>query len=260
MKKRINILILLFLLGFSIANAQKGKELILGAGGAFTGVFIMNQNFYGEPEVNYAPKMGYAANFNIGYNFDGYAGIMAEVQYSLQGQKYNDKQSMNGTKYEVDRNISLAYLNFPLFFKYAFGEENTRFRFMVGPQLGLLLDASQIYDRTPTVNYGTGPNDFEIPTNLDGEQFIPNAKEITDRFEKLDYSVALAVGADFHLSKQWLLSAGFRMNYGFTDINAPAYRMKDLDNEYKPSHNVWGGIYVSINYKIDVEGYNQRSF
>ena len=50
------------------------------------------------------------------------------------------------------------------------------------------------------------------------------------------------------------------MNYGFTDINAAAYRIKDIDNEYSPSRNVWGGIYISINYKVDVESYNQRSF
>ncbi len=253
MKNMIRILPLILLLMISTARAQKGKELIIGAGGAFTGVLIMNQNFYGEPEVNYAPKFGYAASFNLGYNFDGHAAIMAEAQYSLQGQKYNDKQSIDGIKYEVDRDISLAYLNIPLFFKYAFGEEDTRFRFMIGPQFGILLDATQDYTRDGKV-LGT------TAVDLDGNTFVTDAKDIKDRFEKYEYSLAFDVGADIHLSKQWLLSAGFRGNYGFTDINAAPYRIKDMDNEYSPSHNVWGGIYVSINYKVDVEGYNQRSF
>ena len=253
MKDSIKILFIFLLFSATNIYAQKGKELMIGAGGAFTGVLIMNQNFYGEPEVEYAPKFGYAANFNLGYNIDGHAGIMTEVQYSLQGQKYNDKQNIGGIKYEVDRDISLAYLNFPLFFKYAFGEQETRFRFLVGPQLGLLLSAEQEYLRD-------GQKLGTEATDLDGNTFITDDKDITDRFEKIDYGVALDVGADFHLSKQWLLSAGFRMNYGFTDINAAAYRIKDIDNEYSPSHNVWGGIYFSINYKVDVESYNQRSF
>lgn len=253
MKNNFKLLLLVLLFTSSNLFAQKGKELMIGAGGAFTGVLIMNQNFYGEPEVNYAPKFGYAGSFNLGYNFDGHAAIMTEVQYSLQGQKYNDKQTLNGTKYEVDRDISLAYMNFPLFFKYAFGEEDTRFRFLIGPQLGLLLSAEQEYLRNGS-KLGTEA------TDLDGNTFVTDASDITDRFEKIDYSIALDVGADFHLSKQWLLSAGFRMNYGFKDINAPAYRIKDIDNEYSASHNVWGGIYISINYKVDVESYNQRSF
>ncbi|MCB2221419.1 MAG: PorT family protein [Bacteroidetes bacterium] len=253
MKNVLRILPLIFVLAHSITMAQKGKELIIGAGGALTNVWIMNQNFYGEPEVEYAPKIGYAASFNLGYNIDGHAAIMTEVQYSLQGQKYSDKQNIDGVKYEVDRNISLAYLNFPLFFKYAFGEENTRFRFMIGPQLGILLDATQDYLRD-------GKKLGTEATDLDGNGFITDATDIKDRFEKYDYGLAFDVGADFHLSKQWFLSAGFRGNYGFTDINAEPYRIKDIDNEYSPSHNAWGGIYININYKVDVEGYNQRSF
>jgi len=253
MKKVIYILPIIFILFGSTAQAQKGKELIIGAGTALTNVWIMNQNFYGEPEVEYAPKMGYAASFNLGYNIDGHVGIQTEVQYSMQGQKYSDKQNIGGIKYEVDRNISLAYLNFPLFFKYSFGEESTRFRFMVGPQLGVLLGAEQEY-------YRDGKKLGTEAIDLDGNTFVTDVKDIKDRYEKYDYGLAFDVGADIHLSKEWFISAGFRGNYGFTDINAAPYRIKDIDNEYSPSHNAWGGIYVSINYKVDVESYNQRSF
>ncbi|MCD4665050.1 MAG: PorT family protein [Bacteroidales bacterium] len=253
MKKIILILAGLILIIIYNANAQKGKELTFGIGGALTSVWIMNQNFYGEPEVQYAPKMGYATSFNIGYNFTENITVATEFQYSAQGQKYDDKQNIGGIKYEVNRNIDLRYLNIPLFFKYAFGDKQTKFRFLVGPQLGILLDATQIYKRDGDI-IGTTAIDEE------GNTFITDAKNIKDRFEKNDIGIVLDVGADIHLSKEFFISAGGRVNYGFKDINAAAYRIDDIDGEYTPSHNVWGGLYVSIHYKLDVEGYSPRSF
>jgi len=252
--KNLTFIIISVLLISSISlRAQKGKELVIGANAALTGVVIMNQNFYGEPEVDYAPKMGYAASFNLGYNFSESLGIMGEVQYSLQGQKYEGKQSFGGNTYEVARDIDLRYLNIPLFFKFASGDKLVRFRFLIGPQVGILLDATQEYTRNG-IKIGTSA------TDLDGNEFITDANDIKDRFDKYDFGIAGDVGADFHVSDVLCLTAGLRGNYGFRDINARAYRIDDLDGEYTPSHNVWGGLYIGILYKIDVQGYNQRSF
>lgn len=252
MKNKLLILSVFVLLAIA-AMAQKGHELVIGAGGSFSSVWIMNQNFYGEPELNYAPKAGYSGSFHLGYNLTENFSIMTELQYSIQGQKYEDKQVMEGVKYEALRDITLTYLHIPLFFKYAFGTSSTKFRFMFGPQFGKLLDATQTYTRD-------GKTLGTEAVNLDGETFKTDAKNIKDRFVDNDISLALDVGADIHLSDKFFISPGFRANYGFKDINAEAYRIKDLDGEYAPSHNVWAGLFISIHYKIDVEGYNQRSF
>lgn len=253
MKKYVLIITIAIVLISLESMAQKGKELIFGAGTAVTSVWIMNQNFYGEPEVDYAPKMGYAVSFNLGYNFTENISVITELQYSLQGQKYEGKQNINETKYEVKRDINLRYFNIPLFFKYAFGTEEVKFRVLAGPQIGILLEATQDYTRD-------GKRQGDPVTNLDGEDFYPYSGTITDRFEHLDFSMAVDIGADIHVSDKFYVSAGLRGNYGFKDINASAYRIKDLDNEYSPSHNSWGGLYVSFNFKLDVEGYRQRSF
>ncbi|OQX77142.1 MAG: hypothetical protein B6D61_07650 [Bacteroidetes bacterium 4484_249] len=254
MKKLIVIVSGLFVLLSLNVNAQKGKELIFGVGGALNSVWIMNQNFYGEPEVDYAPKMGYAVSFNLGYNFDENMSIMTELQYSLQGQKYDGKQNLvGGDTYNVERDINLRYFNIPLFFKYSFGTSVTKFRFLAGPQFGFLLESTQEYLRD-----GKKLGTFAV--DLENNNFVTDASTITDRFESMDISLVLDVGADIHLSDQFFISAGARINYGLKDINAAAYRINDLDGEYKPSHNFWGGLYVGINYKLDVEGYSQRSF
>ena len=61
MKKIILIIFSLNLLFYG-ALAQKGKEITLGVGGGISSVWIVNQSFYGEPEVDYAPKIGYAGS------------------------------------------------------------------------------------------------------------------------------------------------------------------------------------------------------
>jgi len=253
MKKLVYILFLVFFISSFNLQAQKGKELVIGANGAITGVFIMNQNFYGEPEVDYAPKMGYAASINLGYNFSKSIGIMGELQYSLQGQKYEGDQKIEGDVYKVERDINLRYVNLPLLFKYSSGEKLVRFRFYVGPQVGVLLEATQDYTR----------NNEKLETIVDdndGNPFKTDEDDITDRIEKFDFGIVGDVGADFHITKDIYLTAGLRGNYGFRDINKRAYRIDDLEGEYVPSHNVWGGLYFGLHYKIDVQGYNQRSF
>jgi hypothetical protein len=234
-------------------KAQKGKELVIGANGALTSVSVLYQNFYGEPEVDYAPKIGYAASFNMGYNFTKSLGIMAEAQYSLQGQKYEGPQNFDGNKWDVLRDIDLRYLNIPLFFKFSSGDKLVRFRFLIGPQVGILLDATQEYLRSGK-KIGTSAPD------VDGNSFITDVNDIKNRFDKFDFGIAGDVGADFYVSDVLFLTAGMRGNYGFRDINARAYRINDIDGEYSPSHNMWGGLYVGIYYIIDVQGYNQRSF
>ncbi len=254
MKKILLTLTLITLIATFNLQAQKGKELVFGLGGAITSTWIMNQSFYGEPEVDYAPKMGGAGSFNLGYNFNPHIAVCTEVQFSLQGQKYDGKQNINGKVDKMERNINLHYLNIPLFFKYSFGTGDTKFRFLAGPQIGFLVDATQVYKRE-----GTTP-DTKYLTDLNGQAFNPAEANIKDRFEKTDFSLVLDIGADIHLSDQFFVSAGLRGNYGLTEINSAPYRIKNLDGEYTASHNVWGGLYFSINYKLDVQGYSQRSF
>lgn len=252
MKKIILIAFCLSLL-MTGTYAQKGKEIVLGVGGGISSVWIVNQSFYGEPEVDYAPKLGYAGGLILGYNFNQSMSVITELQYSLQGQKYDGKQSFNGETYNVERNIDLGYFNIPLLFKYAFGTGGTKFRFMAGPQVGLLLNASQDYLRNDK-KIGT------LATDLDGKSFVTDASDVKDRFEKTDFSLVLDIGADIHLSDLFYITAGLRGNYGLTEINAAPYRIENLEGEYLPSNNLWGGVYFGICYKLDVQGYSQRSF
>jgi len=261
MKRTVFIIGCALIVFFTKVNAQKGKEIILGVGGAVTSTWIVNQNFYGEPECDLAPKYGYAASFNLGYNFTENIALMTELQYSHQGQKYKDKQAWAGNVFPiVERDIRLYYLNIPVFFKYMFGTQTTQFRVMVGPQFGILMDAEQEYLRTE----GNSSELKRISTYVDdknGKNFDVTSPNIKDRIEPLDIGIALDVGADISLSDKFYISAGLRFNYGFKDVNTEPYKLENYKGEpYEPSNNTWGGLYLGINYRLDVEGYSQRSF
>lgn len=260
MKKSV-LLFAILAIAFSL-QAQKRQQVLIGLGGAFTNTWIVNQNFYGEPEVDYAPKFGGSGILTLGYAFTEKISAVTELGYSMQGQKYDGDQIWAGHDWKVERDIKLKYLNIPIFFKYLFGSGNTRFRFLAGPQFSILMDATQDYKRLDAQD-NQGITEL---TNKAGAKFSPTDDDIKDRFEKSDFGMALDIGADIFLSKKFFVNAGLRMNYGFQDINAADYQIDPYtkpgatDEDYSPSHNLWGGLYVGINYMLDVESYKQRSF
>ena len=76
-------------------------------------------------------------------------------------------------------------------------------------------------------------------------------KDIKERFNSMDISFVLDLGADIFLVENMLyVSAAGRFYYGFTDINATDYQVKNYDGNYDPSHNAGGGFYLGIHYII----------
>jgi hypothetical protein len=81
---------------------------------------------------------------------------------------------------------------------------------------------------------------------MDGDD--QGTDDITERFNNSDISFVLDLGADIFLVQGVLyLSAGARMFYGFTDINAEAYQVGE---SYESSHNAGITFNLGIHYII----------
>lgn len=252
--KKIVLSLALVLLFAASGFSQKGKQVEVGLGGGFYSVWVQNMNAYGSKQFeNYFPKFGGAGIFSLGYHFTENIAVRTELGLTSQGQKY-DKIVQGGSEVDSERNLMLQYLNIPLFFKYAIGADNTRFRFMVGPHMGLLLKAEQEWTRQ-------GEPWEEIRTNpVTEEEYDVAAEDITDRFNNTTFGITLDFGTDIGISDQFYLNAGMRLSYDFGDINADDWQISHFYDEDNQSRNFFGGITVGINYLIDVESYNQRSF
>jgi hypothetical protein len=243
--KTITILMLLCFT-ISTVSAQKAKKFEIGAQIGYNNTWIINQNNYGLPELDYSTYWGLGYNFQAGYNFTSDMGVFVEVGMTNQGQNYTG----NMLHYDdVERTIDMKYLNVPVFFKYSYGESTARFRLLVGPQFGFLQSADQTY----TVD---GTDIHDIPEYQDwemsnGDKVNVGQSDITDRFNSMDVAFVLDLGADIYVMPEMLyISVGFRGFYGFMDINADDYQVKNYDGNYDPSHNAGGGFYLGFHYAI----------
>ena len=251
MKLRTITTVLLLCFAVSTLTAQKAKKFELGLQAGYNNNWIINQNNYGLPELDYDFYWGLAYNFQAGYNFTNEMGIFTEIGMTNKGQKYKGDMNVAGAGIfdVVEREIDLKYLTVPVFFKYSYGETRARFRLLVGPQFEFLQSAEQTY-------VVDGKDVAGIPAFQDwemsnGKTVNVGQKDIKERYNSMDISFVLDLGVDIFLIEDMLyLSAAGRFYYGIIDLNATDYQVKNIDGNYDPSHNAGGGFYLGIHYII----------
>jgi hypothetical protein len=237
MKKLYSALLALLLLASFPALAQKG--LYFGIAGTAQSTLITNQNNYGLPEMDYKTTFGGAANLNVGFDFTNHLGIKIEVGYGRYGQKYTDKRDSS----TFDRDIKLNYLTIPIMLKCRIGGPLVKFYIAIGPQFNMLLSAKQTYNK----------NDLPYMDDIDDithNTFKIGKEDIKERFSSSDIYARIDLGIDIIIIRHLMIEAGIKFGYGLMDINAADYRIKDHSGAYHPSHNVFGGITLGLNYHL----------
>jgi hypothetical protein len=116
---------------------------------------------------------------------------------------------------------------------------------MAGPQVNLLLSATQEYYKHGSIYDEPVPGEWTKPTKI-GESTI------TDRYNSLDVMGRLDLGIDIKLIENLFINVGATMAYGFLDINATDWQINDKSGNYNPSHNLYGGINCGINYVLPI--------
>ncbi len=239
MKKTLSFVI--FAILFVAGPVMSQKQVYFGVSGTWLSSVIINQNNYGLPfEMDYKLAFGTSANVNIGFDFSKHAGLKLEIGYAKLGQKYQD--TYKDTTYT--RDINLNYLQIPLLFKYRTGGNVAKFYLMVGPQFNFLLSATQKYYK-----YDEIFSENFTPTGIT-KPILIGQETITDRYNSFDIMGRLDLGVDIIIVKHLLLNIGVTMAYGFTDINATDFQIKDHTGNYNPSHNAYAGFNVGVNYLL----------
>ncbi len=238
MKKMLFAAAVAFLVLTGSLSAQ--KQLYFGLGGTGLSSVIINQNYYGYTDLDFKFTMGMAGAVNVGFDFNKHLGLKLELGMAKLGQNYSDVLPGDST---LTRIVRLNYFQIPLLFKYRTGGEVARFYVAVGPQFNFLMSAKEEY----LINDGTLTD--SIPGNLTKPTLISEST-ITDRYNSIDILGRLDLGVDITITKNLFCYVGMTMAYGFTDINATAWQIKDSDGNYNPSHNAYGGINFGINYTL----------
>jgi hypothetical protein len=236
-------LAILMLASFPVL-AQKG--LYFGVAGTFQSVWVTNQNNYGLPEMDYGKKFGASGNLTIGYDFTNHLGVKIELGYGQFGEKYTDTR--DSSKYEAggtfDRDVKLNYFELPIMLKYRTGGAIAKFFIAVGPQFNMLMSAKQVYNKNGQ------PFIQEITDTINNNKFNVGQEEIKERFSSMDIMARIDLGVDITVVKHLFIEVGVKAGYGLLDINSSDYHIKDHSGAYHPSHDVFGGLSVGLNYHL----------
>lgn len=242
MKKFYFLTALLLIVAVMPSLAQTNESIqkntwYIGAGGNFNSSWIVDQNTYGEPKLNAIFTPGYEGNLNVGVDFSDYLGLKMELGYAFMGQKYN------GTQYDstVSRTIKLNYLLLPVMMKFRTGGKVTKFYLMAGPELEILLSASQSYLRE-----GVDAPSYSPPLNR-GTVDV-SKKDVTDRYSPVSGCARLDLGIEITPSKHFMMDIGLSNFFSVTDLNRPSYRILQTNGRYWISHDFYSGLNVGLNY------------
>jgi len=107
----------------------------------------------------------------------------------------------------------------------------------------MLLSAKQSY----ILN---GKNYEESLETVSGKTFAVGQEEIKERFSSMDVFARMDLGVDITVVKHLMIEFGIKLGYGLMDLNASDYRLKDHSGNYNPSHNVFGGLTLGLNYHL----------
>jgi hypothetical protein len=140
----------------------------------------------------------------------------------------------------------MGYVVIPIMFKFRTTGEMVRFFVAAGPQFNLLVKAKQDYFKNDDISteqvYNKNLNDWVKV----GEE------DITDQFVPFDIMARIDFGAEFSLTDNLFITAGMQLGYGLTDINDSDWQYPNPDSgTYNPSHNLYGGISIGINYSLN---------
>jgi Outer membrane protein beta-barrel domain len=136
--------------------------------------------------------LGYGIGGIIGFSFSDMFAVQGEIIYSTITQKY--------TELDIERKITLKYVNIPLLFAFNTGKMRTlNFNIVAGPQIGLSVGS-------------------ELLTNNDG---IIDTNDPVLAVRKGDLGFAYGAGFDVALNPAATLrlGIGYRGVYGLIDIS-----------------------------------------
>jgi len=201
MRKFLSVFIVLLCFGLSWAYAQKGWKLGFTASPMNSWLLNASDIDTFETVYKYRTTWGMQGGAVAGYNFSTRMGIMANLLYSVQGQRYSTNPS--GLDRAVRNNISLYYVKLPVMLRWSTKPiKKVVWSIYGGIQIAHLTKAKFFND------------DYRfIPDN-------PNVRypKTRDLYNEWYYSLVGGFGADVRLTRQLYLNLNMRVENGIMDV------------------------------------------
>ena len=212
---------------------QRNSYWINGVAGLNSN-WIMNQNAYGNQEMEYATAFGLAGGIGASFFYSNDWGMNTSLFLNQSGQNYSGYQG--GAP--AERKLKLTYLEIPLLVMRQIPYMNFPTWVSAGPGIMILLKAKQDYSRK------------------EGGSVLPNPEgmvngDVTERFMPVDITMNIAinrmVSLDYFRKMMFLFSVN--SSFGLFDISKPEWRIPNTHDVYGRSHNFYIGAKVGLMYK-----------
>ncbi|MGI6341572.1 MAG: outer membrane beta-barrel protein [Bacteroidales bacterium] len=209
---------------------QKSSKLFIDGNVGINSVWITNQNAYGNMKIPYGTAFGHTVSLGIALQYELYS-LDASVGNLRLGQYYSGEQ-YDGTS---NWSINLNYLQVPVLASVKLYDDGNSIWLSAGPSFLYLLGAKQKFERK-------GGDPLPNP-----EYFKEGKYDVKERFQKFDVGFALRIKRMYKFSSSDnMFYWAFNSYFGFLDIHAKDYRIKDYLGVYKNSHNLYFGVTVGL--------------
>lgn len=219
-----------FLLVIFQANAQPSESTWLTTSVGINSTWIMNQNAYGTPEMDYSTKFGLSGMIGLNYYINTKYGLSTGIGIGNYGQRYGGEQA--GAK--ASRKVNLNYIQVPLLAMKQLCDPHHPCWLTFGPQIMILTSATQQYTR-----------DAEISLE---NQDILEIRDAQKLYKPLDIMLNLGFSNLYYMRTydNMRLMVSYNTALGLFDINEKDYRITRKGSDYKGSHNFYIGVQVGL--------------
>ena len=196
--------------------------------------WIINQNAYGNQEIEYAPTFGLTAGGGVNYFYTRDWGYSGSIYVSKLGQNYSGWQA--GAK--ARRDVKLLYVEVPLLLMKQILYRNYPTWVAFGPDILILMNAKQDYSRNGGV---------ALP-NPEGMK----SGDITERFNPVDIALNFSLNrmVDFNNDRRKMFLFSINSSIGLTDINRVPWQIQNTHKEYGAGRNFYIGFKAGMIFKI----------
>jgi len=209
-------------------RAQVGLHVGFFGGGQYSMILNDEPIKTSDKGFKYVATFGRTWGFKLGYNFVPPIGLHVGAIYSVQGQDYRSQDSL-GVESTTSRRST--YIKVPILLHLSSTPGPVMFTMEIGPQFGILRDASFTVNGTPIA--------LTSPTTL---LWKPN-----------DLAFAWSLGAEFGITKGFHLYVQHRGDYGLFDFENKRVSENNVlffSPERKRAHNLTAGLVAGVSFVI----------
>ncbi|MFA5973978.1 MAG: outer membrane beta-barrel protein [Lentimicrobiaceae bacterium] len=231
----LSLITIFLLLNFATVQAQQSHSYWIHGVAGLSSNWIINQNAYGNPEMDYSTTLGLSAEGGLNYFLTDRLGLEGSIMMINLGQNYAGLQAGGN----AERKIKLTYFDVPISFMINIPYTHFPTWLSFGPDFMVLLNAHQEYKRV-------GGSLLPFPDRM-------ATGNINDRYNQTDVAVHFALNKMFPVnnSSQVMILLSVNSAFGLTDINSKEWQIPNSQGDYGSAHNFYFGIKAGVMYKIN---------